>query len=428
MTVALIPSWDGLYWTGSAPPFVPAVLAAASVSQTGATITANLGVGNGRFYWGVYLSSDPAPTLQQLVDGSDAASYGYESVSAVGAITATASGLTADTEYVAYAYHEDQYGRPAKIGSTYLAASTAFTTEPSTGGVVTPSSVIFAAGFDSLATASLVTGTDYAVDTGTAMTAQSSGSGGLMSIVVPTTAPPPYSGAKVYKSHLPVPYGSFSNPYRAKIYAKEPTLRDKDFVEGTEQWVGFAMYVPGDYWLATSNSFSGMFFQFHTGNRNTEFAYANGFTPRTPPWALRLQSDKTIRLSEEWVTPYNGYVTNNYFATAMGFDDIKDKWTRWIIQVVWSKNEAGLIRVWCDDVLMFGEMVNRRTWEDRYPYFGMQSFGLYTGSSYSWTEMSDPRDDRIAYFDAVRMAYRAAGESTPVSADLRATVDPASYL
>jgi hypothetical protein len=399
--VDLVAGWDGLYWSGAEPPFLDALLVAVGVDQETATLSINAGV-IGSLKWSIQLSTDTAPSISDILAGTNALDFGAETVSTPGAVVISATGLTADTSYIGYAVLFDADERPGPStgqDSVYIVASDTFTTTAIGGGPAVEASIVFHAGFDSLATGALVNGTTYTVADGR-VTGSTSGKGDISIVTTPT----PYAGGKAFKAFL-----DDALEYRSELQLSGYPTFNATYPatpEGEELWIGFACYIATDYAFGPLGT-SGMIVQWHTGPQPVAID--------NPAWRIELENDGAISIYRRGQT----FSNVKYACTGVTFDDIKGTFARFVVQFKYSKTNTGTVRLWINDTLVSpATLLNVQTWDASYTAYGHIKIGLYNGEAYS---AATAAGTRTAYYDSIRIAEASSGGNY-------ATVDPATYI
>jgi parallel beta-helix repeat protein len=120
--VPLLECWDGAKWTGGCPPRPTEMISGADIEDVSSSVTVSLDVSEGEVFYAAKNTLSPgicptAPTLSEIKNGVNVAAHGVVTVTATGSLILPFTGLTANTEYCAWAYHEDAQGKP---GGGYL--------------------------------------------------------------------------------------------------------------------------------------------------------------------------------------------------------------------------------------------------------------------------------------------------------------------
>lgn len=107
----------------STAPTLTSPLGNAGTSTTAATVSVSTDEGNGDAVWGVYLATATVPTRAQLRAGTDGdgaplVATGTVTVTASGTLQATATGLTANTNYQVAWQHDDAAGNQSAISES----------------------------------------------------------------------------------------------------------------------------------------------------------------------------------------------------------------------------------------------------------------------------------------------------------------------
>lgn len=221
---------------------------------------------------------------------------------------------------------------------------------------------------------------------------------------VVTVPHPVRAGAYSMRSYLHRYQSEYS--YRTEVtLAQNPDMPPDNKVDpfrfdiGQEYWIGFSVFVP-DGFVMDVDKLSDIVFQ-------VQATPDKGETFRSPILALDVNADEWV-ITSRWDTraaspPQNLFEGEDSTPVGSVIPSI-GRWTDWVINVKWSWQADGFLRVWKN-----GQRVLQRTGpncsNDKLgPYLAM---GLY---KWPWRSPSRPAntDERLFYHDELRIAGASA--------------------
>ena len=420
-----VAAWDGLFWTGAEPPYIPGILATVDASLTRVTLNMTLASASGTLWWAVTPSTYVGePTIAQIKAGATTAGVtgaGSAPVTAAGQFTLlTTQILTPANSYKAFAYHEDAQGRAgsaAVSSEQYVQVSEVFNTDPPVTEV-NPAAVSVELQFEPpQPVGAYVDDNSKIKDVKGTWQCNTSGTQGRIEVQTAIK----FAGTQAMKSMLgpdtPI-------AYRSEIDVEGYPWEKAVYAPGLESWRGWAMYVDPNYHQASPG---GSLWQVHTGTQLD----ANGVSIAVggnPHLTMRFdQPDGRLYCERRSANPVElaGQASRKYFPAGFTLADLKGKWITVIVNYKYAKDATGHIRVYVkplvDAAVVDPGVVweNCITWDPRYTRFGKYTNGLYSGESSKGT--LPPGAYRHVYYDSIRVASVQAGGNFQ-------TVNPGSYV
>ncbi|MEB3357777.1 MAG: heparin lyase I family protein [Synechococcales bacterium] len=207
------------------------------------------------------------------------------------------------------------------------------------------------------------------------------------------------------------PGGRSGKAARFELHKDDPWVADSKRSElvresdpaGSERWYGFSLYLPEDW---KSDPAGEVVTQWHS---KPDKHLGENFGLGGPPLALIVDGDE-IYVQSRWdpspVTSKQSKTRQESKLWRGSYE--KGEWMDWVVQVDWSHQSDGVLRMWKDGDLVV-DRKGANTYNDQVgPYF---KTGIY---KYSWKRSPEKSntDKRVLYVDNVRIADGSANFAT----------------